>query len=199
MLEWRCVRWHDWVLESFYLCGWLVLGDSGCLQSSGSLVGTAWPYILQTPCLRPSVTADHVHTCLHVLVPPKRAFACPARLKGALRMCLRTQRTEHGDAYWSWRRKLAILLGWALTWKHLWQQLLAGERSRTAPGEGKSRDGPERMGVADVGLSSEELHAKFGFWKPPTVPVLSPHVCLRQGLHGLLVWGGVLLWRLGGF
>lgn len=65
-------------------------------------------------------------------------------------------------------------MGWALTWKHLWQQLLAGERSKTAPGEGKSRDGPERMGVADVGLSNEALHAKFGFWKLPTVPSAEP-------------------------
>lgn len=45
-------------------------------------------------------------------------------------------------------------------------QLLAGGRSRTAPGEGEGRDGQERMGVADVGLLCEAL--SYGAADPET-------------------------------
>lgn len=79
------------------------------------LMGTAWPHILQSPCPGLSVTADHVHTCLHVLVYSNVPLFAQPGLK---------EPPECACAHWSWPRKLSILEGWALTWKHLWQQLL---------------------------------------------------------------------------
>lgn len=79
-----------------------------------------------------------------------------------------------------------------MTWEHLWQQLLAGGRSRTVPGEGMDRDGPDTLGVADVSLP-DELWAKFGLWKLPTVPSAEPTVVPEAGPLWLSLVGRVLL------